>query len=132
MNEQTITESYRALSQAHQALFEAHEATVSAEIAYEDERAAILITSNPKELGSNEEQRNAKLSELLTVPHRALREAQARERAARYRYEQTRICVSQTTALLRYLALQQPAPASDGLDVFNRVTADDDEEIAFA
>lgn len=114
-----INRAYEQLMVARGDLFNAHQTTIQAEHSYEDARASLLVMTPPKELGLNEEQRQAKLAELLAANTKAMREAQAKERHERLHYELALDDVRRLDALLQLLAanavhtVAAPAP-NDG------------------
>jgi len=118
MNEPQISEAYTRLTEARSALFAAHEAATAVEHAYEDRKAEITVTTPPKELGSNDDIRAAKLVDLLAPQSKVLREAQAKERAAKLYFDKMQDDVRRIDALLRFMTINAPAATSDQLIEF--------------
>jgi len=115
---QDIHDAFDSLSTTRTALFEASEAVIDARREYEDARATIIVTTEPKTLGANDDARQAKLRELLAKQLKAIATAEAEERLARHRFEQSRDAIRRADMILRLMAVEAPerAPESEMIE----------------
>lgn len=103
---------YDELANAVVNVFETGETLLEWEKKIAQEKARILTTHDPKELGSNEATRNAKIEEMIAEFREGHRDAEQQSRLAKHCLEQARIDVEGTRAQLRCLELAGTTPIS--------------------
>ncbi len=113
MREQDIKDAYQFLLETTDELYHAEEQLIEAQDRYIDARAKIILSIPPKELGANEEQRDAKINDMLAAEVKARRSAEAYQRCARHAHERARIGEQQIHSLLRFLSLGSDNPSVD-------------------